>query len=58
MRASLVYQTTPFPALDVLHHQCGEGRVWPLLHSFGDTVECMWLGNVLIACSVVTSVCR
>ena len=20
------------PALDVLHHQHGEGRVWPLLH--------------------------
>ena len=22
----------PSPALDVLHHQRGEGRVWPLLH--------------------------
>ena len=24
---SLVYQTTPFPALDILHHQRGEGRL-------------------------------
>jgi hypothetical protein len=34
---SLVYQTTPTPALDVLHHQRGEGRVWPLLHCFRGT---------------------
>ena len=32
--SSLVYQTTPSPALDALHHQRGEGRVWPLLHCF------------------------
>ena len=29
---SLVNQTLPSPALDVFHHQHGEGRVWPLLH--------------------------
>ena len=46
LHVSLVYQTTPSPALDVLHHQRGEGRVWPLLHCFCDTEECMWLGNV------------
>ena len=33
----LMYQTTPSPALDVLHHQRREGRVWPLLHGFRGT---------------------
>ena len=35
----LVYQITP--------------SVWPLLHGFCGTVECMWL---IAACSVVTNV--
>ena len=46
-----MYQTIPFPALDVLHHQseaiilCSEeGRIWPLLHM------------CITACNVVTSV--
>ena len=34
---SLMYQTIPSPALDVLRHQGGEGRVWPLLHCFRGT---------------------
>ena len=27
-------RSLPSPALDVLHHQQGEGSVWPLWHSF------------------------
>ena len=34
---SLVNQTLPSAALDVLHHQHAEGRVWPLLHGFRGT---------------------
>ena len=29
----------PSPALDVLHHQRGEGRVWPLLQGFRGTEQ-------------------
>ena len=63
---SLVYQTTPSLALDVLHHQRGEGRVWPLLHCFRGTgwnvdmtneiqmFECTWSKDqsvVIITCT-------
>ena len=43
-RFQLVSWTRPLPSpvLDVLHHQHGEGRVWPLLHGLLGRVECHW----------------
>ena len=52
-RYKLVSWTRPLPspALDVLHHQHGEGRVWPLWHGFRGTGRNVDMTNEI---SVVT----
>ena len=47
----LVTRPLPSPALDVLHHQRGEGRVWGVSHGFCDT---SWNVDMTNQISVVT----
>ena len=51
--SSLVNQTTPSAALDVLHHQHAEGGVWPLWHGFCDPCWNVNMTNQIQARAVI-----